>query len=319
MNAHVTDAPPDVTIAICTYNRSGLLRQTLTSLCALQIPPTTRWEVIVVDNNSTDDTRDAVLEFQGRLPLRYEFEGRQGRPIALNRSIELCRSDLLIWTDDDVLVGQDWLGAFVRGATKYPHAAVFGGPVVPWFPVTPREELVEAFPVIRTGFCGVDYGLPEGEADAPYRAHGVNMAARLSRLNGTRYREGLGPTGTQWMGDDDTTFVEETRRRGGVFVWLPAMTLQHYVDPARFKLSYLRGFYIGVGLTWIRNHGVPPGRQVLGAPIWMWRLWLTHGVQHLLVRPFSKVGSLTHRREFWRLRGAIRASRERSARRASQG
>ncbi|HUJ10143.1 MAG TPA: glycosyltransferase, partial [Verrucomicrobiae bacterium] len=74
----------DVAIIICTYNRADNLRRTLEVMCALQVPADLQWEVVVVDNNSTDATRAVCVEVGGRLPLRYIFEPRQGKSHALN-------------------------------------------------------------------------------------------------------------------------------------------------------------------------------------------------------------------------------------------
>jgi glycosyltransferase involved in cell wall biosynthesis len=295
---------------ICTYNRARLLRQTLEQLSRMRLPADLRWELIVIDNNSSDDTAIAPAEFVDRLPVRVVSEPRQGKTWALNRSLTEAAADLIVWTDDDVLVDEDWLGAFLMAARRFPDAAVFGGPIAPWFPEPPDPVLLEAFPVVRGGFCGVDYQLAEGVIQEPYRVHGANMACRRSRIGSASYNVTLGPSGTQWMGNDDTTFVEAARAEGGSVVWVPGMSVSHYVDPARLEIGYLRSFYRGVGLTWIRDDGPPAGRRMFGAPLWLWRKYLTHAAAYAAMRPFSRLRGWTHLREFARYGGAIKASRE---------
>jgi glucosyl-dolichyl phosphate glucuronosyltransferase len=80
----------DVSVLICTYNRAALLGEMLDSLATMRDSGTYRWEVIIVDNNSTDATREAVTmrEAAFPVPLRYLFEPRQGKSIALNTGIE---------------------------------------------------------------------------------------------------------------------------------------------------------------------------------------------------------------------------------------
>ena len=96
----------DATVLIATYNRSVLLGETLASLRALRVAPDRRWEVLVVDNNSTDSTR-AVVERQMDdfpVPLRYLAEPRQGRSSALNAGVTAAAGNIIAMTDDDVRV-----------------------------------------------------------------------------------------------------------------------------------------------------------------------------------------------------------------------
>ena len=305
----------DVSVVICTFNRSVLLRQTLARMRQLVVPAETRWELLVVDNNSTDDTSDVARSFEGQLPVRVLREPRAGRAWALNRSLDEAKADLIVWTDDDVLVGPDWLAAFLRAAAHYPDASVFGGPIDPWFPERPDPILWEAFPVVRKGFCGVDYGLAEGPIDPPYRVHGANMAGRRSRLGSVRYDVALGPKPQHWMGNDDTSFVDHARAAGGHVVWVPGMRVEHYVAPHRLTLSYLREFYEGLGRSWIRDGGIPGGRRVAGVPFWIWQQLLWHRVTALATRPRSRVLALEHLRDAWRLTGAVREARAMNAER----
>ena len=85
------------TVLICTWNRSALLRETLASLGAMHVPSTVRWEVLIVDNNSTDATRDVVEQARRTfpVPVRYRFEKRQGKLVQLRAGQALMLFDLL--------------------------------------------------------------------------------------------------------------------------------------------------------------------------------------------------------------------------------
>ena len=102
-------------IVIATYNRAADLRETLTSLAGLQ--PDGPWEVIVVDNNSPDDTRAVVQAAAASfpVPLRYLFEREQGRSPALNCGIRAAAGAIIVTTDDDVRVPADWLNRAAEG------------------------------------------------------------------------------------------------------------------------------------------------------------------------------------------------------------
>src|ERR1041385_9504474 len=100
-------------VILCTHNRAGSLKRALASLSELEVPAGLEWELVVVDNNSTDDTR-AVVELaagQARLPCRYLLEPRPGKSFALNAGIAQALGKVLVFTDDDVTFDRGWLGA----------------------------------------------------------------------------------------------------------------------------------------------------------------------------------------------------------------
>ncbi|HWF85883.1 MAG TPA: glycosyltransferase family A protein, partial [Vicinamibacterales bacterium] len=94
-------------IIIATYNRARDLADTLASLARLDYADS--WEVVVVDNNSTDDTRAVVGQAQTAfpVPLIYGFEREQGRSAALNHGLTLTHGAIIVTTDDDVRVEPD--------------------------------------------------------------------------------------------------------------------------------------------------------------------------------------------------------------------
>ena len=117
-------------ILIATFNRAAVLQKTLESLASLQ--PEGSWEVIVIDNNSPDDTPQ-VVEAATRtfpVPLRYVFEPEPGRSAALNSGFQAARGAILVTTDDDVRVEPDWLDRIAAGFEAH-GCDYIGGRVVP--------------------------------------------------------------------------------------------------------------------------------------------------------------------------------------------
>ena len=95
-----------ITVAICTYNRATALEHALGTLTHLVPPHDARWELVVVDNASTDRTREVLAAFAGRLPLRVAFEQKSGLSHARNCALDNAGGDYVLWTDDDVEVGR---------------------------------------------------------------------------------------------------------------------------------------------------------------------------------------------------------------------
>src|ERR1700690_2126482 len=100
-----------LTAIICTYNRCKSLPAALQSLAVSELPVGVEWEILVVDNNSRDQTRAIVGEFSDRYPgsFRYLFESRQGLSNARNAGVREARGDVVAFTDDDVTVEKTWL------------------------------------------------------------------------------------------------------------------------------------------------------------------------------------------------------------------
>ncbi len=264
-------ASPRFVVAICTWNRCALLRQTLGGLTELQIPQDIEWELLVVNNNCTDATDEVVDEFIRALPVRLVHEPVAGLSNARNRAVAECHGEYLAFLDDDVLVDSQWLNALLDATQRFPGAATFGGPVAPWFPVQPDPELFAAFPAIRNGFCGIDHHLPLGSLPPRCRLTGANMAFSSRAIRGLTFDPALGVNQSSLGGGEETAFISALRGRGGEVVWVPDMKVRHYVDPARMELGYLIRLSRDRGRSGIREKGIPVGRRVAGVP---GRLWL---------------------------------------------
>jgi glycosyltransferase involved in cell wall biosynthesis len=110
----------------------------------MNVPRRIDWEVVVVDNGSTDDTPGVLKSFAGRLPLRNVVETRRGHSPARNRAVDTANGDYLLWTDDDVIVEPGWLAAYADAFARWPQAAVFGGPIRARFDPPPPKWLLRA-------------------------------------------------------------------------------------------------------------------------------------------------------------------------------
>jgi glycosyltransferase involved in cell wall biosynthesis len=316
-----------VTVAICTWNRARLLDQTLSEMRKLFIPSGVDWEVLIVNNNCTDDTDDVISRYKHDLPVRRLFEPKPGLSNARNRAQDEADGGVILWTDDDVLVDQGWLAAVSGAAARYPQAAGFGGPVDPWFPVAPDPDLLAAFPCVRRGFCGVDHRIPEGPLGPDRGFVGANMAFRYDWIAGLKFNPNLGAaphpaaseSGINHGSGEESEFIDRLRGRGGELIWVPDMRVRHYVDPSRLTLSYLSDHLYEGGRHYIRHRGIPVGRCVLGVPVWVWRKWFggltNHHVNKLFGRRVAALSSMGH---VWFHGGMIAGCWEQACRAAGQ-
>src|SRR5690349_24382422 len=119
-----------LTVLFATHNGASTLPQVLASYCQLT-PPPGGWKLVVVDNGSTDDTREILESFRERLPIVCASEEAAGKNAALNTGLRLIDGDLVVLTDDDVFPRAEWLIALREAADNCPDYAIFGGRVLP--------------------------------------------------------------------------------------------------------------------------------------------------------------------------------------------
>jgi glycosyltransferase involved in cell wall biosynthesis len=301
-------AEPKVSIAICTWNRSNLLRNALQSLAQMSVPIDADWEVLAINNNSTDQTETVIATFSKVLPIRSIFVSEAGLSNARNRALSEARGTHILFTDDDVIVEADWLGAFIESARRHPEAAAFGGPIRPLFDEPPDPMLAQAFPIVADGFCAIDHNREEGPLPNSLPVWGANMGFCLDAVAGYTFDPSFGDDhGTNLIGGDDARFMQCIRRNNGIVIWCPSMVVNHYVDPARIQLSYLRRYTIGRTRGQLRCEGtVFPGMRIFGAPRWLWKQMLVSYFMHFRFRlAGNKLSALIFLRECWKFRGML--------------
>jgi glycosyltransferase involved in cell wall biosynthesis len=259
----------NVTVAICTWNRAKLLDQTLDRMRSLRLPAGVTWELLVVDNNCTDDTPSVVGKYESSLPVRRIFEPKQGHSNARNCAIDHARGDYLIWTDDDVLVEPDWLTNYLAAFRRWPDAVYFGGRIEPWFEADPPAWVTDNLAHLQGMLVIRDLGPEERPFAAGEQPFGANMAFPLSVQKRFRYDPALGKVKAGNILADETELFRRIHGDGLTGVWVPTAAVKHYVTKARVTRSFAKDYYVGVGRALVKLDGVPAGTTVRGAPRWL--------------------------------------------------
>ena len=235
-------------VVIATYNRADDLRETLASLSALR--PDGDWEVIVVDNNSTDGTRGVVEGAMGPFPapLRYATEPEQGRSPALNAGIRLAQGQIIVTTDDDVRVEPDWLDRAAAGLDT--HGCDFvGGRVLPIW----RGERPAWLPNRGGQQWAVIALLDYGSQPMPFGSRvplGVNMAFRRDAFT----RAGLldprtGRKAGTLLGQEVREWCIRARAANLRGMYIPDMAVRHIIPASRLNKRYFRRWFYWRGIS----------------------------------------------------------------------
>jgi glycosyltransferase involved in cell wall biosynthesis len=264
-----------ISVVIATRNRARLLASTLEALAA-QDRAAEDWEILVVDNGSTDETPDVVRTAGARMsaPVVYVQETRSGKSHALNTAVSRARGDLLLLTDDDVLPSAGWLNAYDR-AFRESGADYAAGRIFPlWEADPPRWMSWRLYGVLAVGDGG-PLPLPLGRGvNEQIMPIGANMAVRrhvLESIGG--WNTSLGKLQGTLRTGEDHEFALKMVRAGFRGVYVPEASVLHRVPPDRLRLGYFGRWYfdngaIVAGLDQEFGTALP---QLFGVPRHLWR------------------------------------------------
>ena len=241
---------PRLTVVVATYNRSQSLVRCLESF-RTQSSPRTEWEVVVVNNNSKDDTEQRFARFaeeNPNLPIRMVLEERQGLSHARNCGMAAAESPYIAIIDDDETVNEDFVRGYIEFFDAHPKAVAAGGRIVPSYEqgrpswISPYTERPIANPL--------DLGeevRPFGRGRCP---GGGNMAVRREAIE--RYGAfdpSLGRTGKRLIGGEETDFFNRLSRSGEPFYYVPTSIIYHHISPDKLTHDYFTRLSYAIGVS----------------------------------------------------------------------
>jgi glycosyltransferase involved in cell wall biosynthesis len=233
---------PFITVIICTRDRAASLRRALESLVVAAGGVTREWELLVVDNGSSDETPKVTASFADRLPLRRVFEGQAGLSNARNAGVRESRGEYIVWTDDDVVVDPDWLSAWTAGIEDRPDCAVFGGRALPVYEEPVQQWFVENEQHLRS-LLAVRDSCEWREVDSRRLPYGLNYAIRAREQRRHPYDPALGVAPGRRLGGEEVAVIREILATGGRGCWVWGATVRHMIPASRQSVAYIRQYY----------------------------------------------------------------------------
>jgi GT2 family glycosyltransferase len=262
-----------LTVMFSTLNRSGALRETLREMARVQVPASWSAEFVVIDNGSTDGTRELLGDAEARMPLCTFRCSVPGKSNALNLGLERADlGELVVFTDDDVSPAADWLETIIAASERWPGHSVFGGRIDPAWPndEPPPSWALASF-IQSFAFTRHDHGALErvyAPQDTPF---GPNYWVRREVLNGMKFAAHLGPRPKHRKLGQETEFLRRLRRKGYEPIYVPSARVEHRIESTRIsKLAvYYRAFQLGQGM--VHTHSFP-NRAALARYAARWQL-----------------------------------------------
>ena len=264
----------EISVILCTYNRAANLPECLAHLDRQEDTDTIDWELVVVDNNSSDDTASTVQKLAGEcgFPVRYLFEKKQGLSHARNCGVNGTDSPYVVFIDDDIRVDAHWIRA-IHDTFKEKQCDAVGGPIKV---VSPRQLPKWILPEMY-GFLGhMDYGdrtIPlDGIERFPF---GGNMAFRREALTGVGDfnpelgRKGSGSQREELLKGEETDFFARLAEQGGTIWYNPLASVRHMILPYQLKRRFFLTIHYNEGYLSGKLDSSSYSRTLLGIPLFL--------------------------------------------------
>lgn len=270
----------DLSVLICTWNNSQMLARTLEAIARCTVPSGVRWELVLVNNQCTDDTDQVARRFQQRLPLVYLKEPVLGVSRARNTGLAAARGRLLVFTDDDTTPCSQWLSAYWCAYQERPVGYFFGGPIESEFEGKRPDPRV-----LRLAPCsvqGLDHGATAkllGSRAAVIAPNWACPVAIVRRVGGFDVRRGLNAVPGRIRVGSETHLMRRLRMQGWRGWYVPEAWLTHFVPLRKTTLQHIAArceavtFDQATAYPWSR-HPWLAGRLFIAAGLRVARWWV---------------------------------------------
>ncbi len=228
---------PYISIVIPTYNREKLLFYTIESFVN-QLYPNDKYEIIVADNNSTDNTKEIVVKWieKSDVPIKYIFEPRQGVHYARNTAAKHSKGEILYYTDDDMIADQNLLSEIIKPFMMDIKVATATGRVLPKWEVPPPQWILD--------YCNNGLlSLNNPREDLIISTHDCNIfSCHQAIIRDVLFEAGgFNPENTagEWIGDGETGLNIKIKNAGYKFGYTGKSITYHIIPQTRMTQNYL--------------------------------------------------------------------------------
>ena len=294
-------------VVICTYNRALSLQNTLNSIEKLNVPASLPWELLIVDNNSSDSTKQTIERFSAStdtdFTVKYCFERQQGLSAARNLGIKKSKGEIIIFTDDDMEFSPNWICHILTTFEKFDCLCV-AGKILPKWRCEKPIWFNEKGPYRTRAFHGeFDLGGQMKQIDkAPF---GGNMAFKRSVFEQYGdFRTDLGKSGTNHMSNEETELCQRIFVDGHSIVYCPEAVVYHLIEKDQTSKKYILTRNFSHGKSSARMKEYPAIMKLyFGIPIGLWRNLITCYLKWLF--EYNSTKRFYYKHKFYHIMGKI--------------
>lgn len=237
----------EISVIICTYNRDKYIYRTLQHIACNGFP-TDRYEIILVNNNSTDRTAEECRKFQHNFPdvnYHYYLENRQGLSFARNRGMQEAQGEILLFLDDDAFMQKNYLHRLTSYVDKYPDAAAFGGKISPEYENGKIPEWMSKW--TYSWVSAIDKGDQVCQFEGNSYPIGANMGFRRSAIPTEGFNTALGRNKGNLMGGEEKDIFNRMKAENARIYYFPDVEVIHVIPEKRTTREYIKQMALGIG------------------------------------------------------------------------
>ena len=239
-----------LTVIICTYNRAKYIGPLLESIAANDLLKS-EYEIVLVENNCTDNTREICEAFAAvhkEVQFRYVVEPEQGLSAARNKGIKEAKGDIIVYVDDDALVDAHYLRDYADWFAGHPETMACGGPIEPLYETQEPSWMTPYTKALLTAW--MDYGDKVREYPKGRYPGGGNAAYRKEVFGKVgMFNTALGRKGGNLMGSEEKDIFDKMHAAGMQILYLPTPVLHHCIPQTKLEEDYFNRLTIQIGIS----------------------------------------------------------------------
>ena len=239
-----------LTAIICTYNRAKYIGGLLESVAKNDLAKSA-YEIVLVDNNCTDNTREiceAFAKAHKDVQFRYVLEPEQGLSAARNKGIKEAKGDVIVYIDDDALVDTDYLRTYAEWFETHPETMACGGPIEPLYETKEPSWMTPYTKALLTAW--MNYGDKVREYPKGRYPGGGNAAYRKEVFDKVGlFNTALGRKGGNLMGSEEKDIFDKMHSLGMQVLYLPTPILHHIIPQAKLEPDYFNRLTTQIGIS----------------------------------------------------------------------
>ncbi|WKK79850.2 glycosyltransferase [Marivirga arenosa] len=238
-----------ISVIVCTYNRQEYIGECLKHL-AKQSASAEKYEVLIIDNNSRDQTADISKEFVANHPelnVHYHCEMNQGHTFARNRGITEAKGEILSFIDDDAFVDYHFIEAIDNYFKQHAEVSAIGGKILPVYEGKHPKWMSK---YLLTLVSALDMGEQVRKFTGAKFPIGANMAFRAKVFEKYgKFNTDLGRRGSELEGGDEKEVFLRLKREKEEIHYVPQVKVDHIIPERRLSMEYIKGLGVGVGTS----------------------------------------------------------------------